>query len=253
MTKRTPSSEMRAVICGESPMLAEFSKVLHDAGFPIECPAIAGTTPDEIPANCTPTKSISVSAMFAVELSLIGMAEKRLRLRELDAVLPPDTPILTNSITVSVAEQASWIIHPGRLLGIAALPSLISAKLIEAAPGISTDRGIVTRAHDIFIAMGKEVSIVQDRVGLVMPRIVCSLINEAFFAMMEGAASPRDIDLAMKLGTNYPRGPVEWGNAIDLRIVVAILEAIRKDTGEERYRIAPLLRQMSQGQKWWNG
>ena len=80
---------------------------------------------------------------------------------------------------------------------------------------------------------------------MVMPRILCSLVNEAFFAVMEGVASANDVDTAMKLGTNYPHGPVEWGNTIGLRNVVAILDALAADTGENRYRVAPLLRQMA--------
>ena len=93
--------------------------------------------------------------------------------------------------------------------------------------------------------MAVELSVVQDRVGMVLPRVLASLVNEAFFAIMEGVAEPRDIDSAMMLGTSYPHGPVEWGQSIGLSNVVAILDALQRDTGEDRYRVAPLLRQMA--------
>ena len=66
-------------------------------------------------------------------------------------------------------------------------------------------------AHD-----GTRGRLVQDRTGMVMPRILCMLINEAAFALMENIASPSDIDTAMKLGTNYPFGPVEWADRKEL-------------------------------------
>jgi 3-hydroxybutyryl-CoA dehydrogenase len=70
------------------------------------------------------------------------------------------------------------------------------------------------------------------------------LINEAAFALGEGVASAQDVDTAMKLGTNYPHGPLEWADQIGLDIVFAALQDIRDALGEERYRPAPLLWQL---------
>jgi 3-hydroxybutyryl-CoA dehydrogenase len=81
---------------------------------------------------------------------------------------------------------------------------------------------------------------------MVMPRILCMLINEAYFAMMEGVADDAAIDTAMKLGTNYPRGPVEWARKIGLVHVVAVLHALQGYFGEDRYRCAPLLTREAQ-------
>jgi 3-hydroxybutyryl-CoA dehydrogenase len=86
---------------------------------------------------------------------------------------------------------------------------------------------------------------------MVMPRILCMLINEASFALMEEVASPADLDTAMKLGTNYPRGPIEWADRIGIRQVVSVLRALHADLGEERYRISPLLQLMARGEPWW--
>ena len=80
------------------------------------------------------------------------------------------------------------------------------------------------------------------RPGLVLGRIVSQLVNEAHFALGAGVADAADIDTAMRLGFNYPRGPFEWCEAIGAPRVLAILDALHAELGEERYRAAPALR-----------
>lgn len=84
--------------------------------------------------------------------------------------------------------------------------------------------------------------VVKDRVGLVAPRVIAMIINEAFYTVQEGTATPEDIDLGMKLGTAYPYGPFEWLEKIGVANVYELLEALYEDTKEERYKIAPLLK-----------
>jgi 3-hydroxybutyryl-CoA dehydrogenase len=84
--------------------------------------------------------------------------------------------------------------------------------------------------------------IVADRVGLATPRIVCMIINEAYYTVQEGTATREDIDLAMKLGTNYPYGPFEWASRIGITNVFELLQAVYDDTKDERYKICPLLK-----------
>ena len=90
--------------------------------------------------------------------------------------------------------------------------------------------------------LSTDFEIVQDRVGMVTPRIICMIINEAFYTVQEGTSSREDIDKGMKLGTNYPYGPFEWMDKIGLNDVYELLEAIYEDTKEERYKICPLLK-----------
>ena len=75
-----------------------------------------------------------------------------------------------------------------------------------------------------------------------LERVVCQLVNEAAFALGRGIGSAGDIDTAMRLGFNWPRGPLEWGDAIGAERVLSVLDRLRSETGEERYRSAPLLR-----------
>ncbi len=176
------------------------------------------------------------------ELTITSPGLKQRNIIRMDKALRPGVPILTTSVTVPVSVQAGWVRHPERLVGISAFPTLIGNALIEVAPGPLTDRKILDTACAILRSIGKETAIVKDRVGMVMPRILCMLINESFFGAMENIAEPASIDTAMKLGTHYPFGPIEWAQRIGIGNVLAVLGALQDEFGEERYRAAPLLR-----------
>ncbi|MEM9298321.1 MAG: 3-hydroxyacyl-CoA dehydrogenase family protein [Bacteroidota bacterium] len=83
---------------------------------------------------------------------------------------------------------------------------------------------------------------VADRVGMVTPRVIAMIINEAFYTLQEGTATKEDIDLGMKLGTNYPYGPFEWMEKIGVQNVYELLESLFEDTKDQRYKISPLLK-----------
>jgi len=84
--------------------------------------------------------------------------------------------------------------------------------------------------------------IVDDRVGMVTSRVICMIINEACYTLMEGTADIDDIDKAMKLGTHYPYGPFEWCDKIGIHNVYDMLNDLYLDTKDERYKICPLLK-----------
>ncbi len=90
--------------------------------------------------------------------------------------------------------------------------------------------------------LGIDYRLVDDRVGMVMPRIICMIINEAFYTLQEGTATEADIDLSMKLGVNYPYGPFEWLEKIGIEHVYRLLQDLYNDTHDERYKICPLLK-----------
>jgi 3-hydroxybutyryl-CoA dehydrogenase len=123
-----------------------------------------------------------------------------------------------------------------------ALPRLEQATLVELARGPATTPQEAQAAEAYFHSMGKHVEWVGDVPGLVLGRIICQIVNEAHFAVGEGVATPEDVDTAMRLGFNYPRGPFEWAQAIGPARVVSVLDALRSELGEERYRAAPSLR-----------
>jgi 3-hydroxybutyryl-CoA dehydrogenase len=126
------------------------------------------------------------------------------------------------------------------LIGMNSLPGFINRPDWEFSLLNPSDKGVV---DDICEHLGVEGAIIADRVGMVTPRILFMIINEASFVLQEGTASIADVDSAMRLGTNYPMGPFEWADKIGIHHVYEVLSSLKDDTGEGRYKIAPLLKQ----------
>ena len=130
----------------------------------------------------------------------------------------------------------------GGAVGYYALPPIADAPVVELTRTSATGDAAADAAEGFFRDLGKHVEWVDDSPGLVLGRIVCQIANEAAFTLQAGVTSPEDIDTAMRLGFNYPRGPVEWAEAIGLGHVLAVLDGLWSERREERYRAAPLLR-----------
>ncbi len=128
-------------------------------------------------------------------------------------------------------------------VGFVAIPDLARATLVEIVRGPRTTDAALSAAGTYFASLGKHVEcVLRPAPGLVLGRIVCQLVNEAHFALQQDVASANDIDTALKLGLNHPRGPFEWCEEIGAETVVATLDALHAELGEERYRVAALLR-----------
>jgi 3-hydroxybutyryl-CoA dehydrogenase len=128
-------------------------------------------------------------------------------------------------------------------VGFVALPHLAAASLVEINTGPTTTYAALAAAGRHFAGLGKHVECLPgDAPGLILGRIICQLVNEACFAVGEGVGSREDLDTALKLGFNHPRGPFEWGRAIGPDRVLVLLDALSAELGQERYRAAPLLR-----------
>lgn len=125
------------------------------------------------------------------------------------------------------------------LAGINGLPGFINRPLAEISLFRGDSLPVVQSAFD---SLGWAFKVVEDRVGMVTPRILFMIINEACYTLQEGTASMEDIDISMKLGTNYPYGPFEWADRIGIGHVYRTLDALYEDTKDERYKICPLLK-----------
>jgi 3-hydroxybutyryl-CoA dehydrogenase len=124
-------------------------------------------------------------------------------------------------------------------IGFNGLPTFLNRPLLEVSLLQKSDEEIVKKAC---ASLNTEYMLVDDRVGMVTPRIICMIINVAYLTIQDGTASRTDIDLAMKLGTNYPYGPFEWCQRIGVKHVYEILDAVYRDTRDERYKISALLK-----------
>lgn len=125
------------------------------------------------------------------------------------------------------------------IFGINALPTFITQKVWEVAPYRKFE---IPQLEKIMHTLQIDFEAVEDRVGLVKPRVLFMIINEACYTLQEGTATIEAIDISMKSGTNYPFGPFEWCDKIGITTVFETLAAIYEDTKDERYKICPLLK-----------
>lgn len=122
--------------------------------------------------------------------------------------------------------------------GMNTLPTFIDRNRMEIS---FLKPGDESHFRTLSAALNWEYFKVEDKVGMVTPRVVAMIINEACFTFEAGIASMEDIDKGMKLGTSYPYGPFEWGDRIGVDNIYQTLVALAKASGNERYRISPFL------------
>lgn len=152
-----------------------------------------------------------------------------------------NSKIFVNTAKISLAELSNLRGHEikASLFGFNGLPTFLNRNVLEVSVLHPYD---VPHLVEITKKLGTEFLQVDDRVGLVTPRVICMIINEAYFTVQEGTATREDIDVAMKLGTNYPYGPFEWCKRIGIKHVYELLEAVYEDTHDDRYKICSLLK-----------
>jgi 3-hydroxybutyryl-CoA dehydrogenase len=146
-------------------------------------------------------------------------------------------PVFVNSVNKMLAET----IRPrgGPVFGFNGWPGCVERALLEVSCFKPEEEPRLRAACEL---LGTDYRLVDDRVGLVTPRVLAMIINEAYFTVQDGTASRADIDRAMQLGTNYPHGPFAWCERIGIAQVYRLLEDLYNDTHDERYRVAPLLK-----------
>jgi 3-hydroxybutyryl-CoA dehydrogenase len=187
---------------------------------------------------------IEGNAPLVIDTSAGDEAMKRGALEKLDSRLAPSAVIITSCLGGSTTLMASWTKRPERVVGFATFYPLAERKIIEIAAGLRTSNRALQQAQDYFTSLGKETVKVKDAAGLTFPRILSLIINEAARSLEEGVAKADEIDIAMRLGVNYPMGPLRWADQIGLDEVLAVLEGLERETGDDRYRPAPLIKKL---------
>jgi 3-hydroxybutyryl-CoA dehydrogenase len=144
------------------------------------------------------------------------------------------------AVKASLSEMASGLPDMEcKVFGMNAFPTFIDRPKLEISMIDRADHMILEATMK---TLGLEYELVDDQVGMITPRVVCMIINEAAFVLGEGTASVEAVDQAMKLGTNYPKGPFEWCDQIGIWNVVEVIEALHKAYGDGKYKLAPALR-----------
>jgi 3-hydroxybutyryl-CoA dehydrogenase len=165
----------------------------------------------------------------------------RQQLAVLEGWLPVDVPILCQCVDVTLTEISSWMRTPQRLVGFDGLTFAGGrAATLVASPTLTLQSRAAV--EDFITSLGYLSVWIDDSPGLILPRIICMLANEAAFALQEGVAGAEQIDQAMQLGASFPRGPFTWAKQIGYAHVLRVLEHLQREFGEDRYRPAYLLR-----------
>jgi len=163
---------------------------------------------------------------------------------ELEKYCSPEAIFITNTSTLSITELASATDRPYRMIGMHFLYPVSKIKLIELVKGLNTSAETFNKAVLLAEKLERTHIEVFESPGYVTTRVMLPLVNEAIEVLMEGVASAEDIDTAMRIGYEFPRGPLAMADAIGLDQVLSWLETLFHDLGDQKYRPCPLLRML---------
>ena len=191
------------------------------------------------------TTSTDMAAGADADL-LIEAAPEAMEIKEglfarASVTLRDDAIIATNTSSLSVTKLAAFVTNPARFVGIHFFNPVPVMALVEVVKGVETGDETLAAARAYAEAVGKTPITVADSPGFVVNRILFPMINEAARAFAEGVASAADIDTGMKLGTNWPMGPLALADLVGLDTTKAVLETFERELGDAKYRPAEIL------------
>ncbi|MCE2773882.1 MAG: 3-hydroxybutyryl-CoA dehydrogenase [Burkholderiaceae bacterium] len=167
---------------------------------------------------------------LVIEAATENHALKIKILQQVEAVLPDSVILASNTSSISITQLAAVTQRPDRFIGMHFFNPVPMMALVEIIRGLQT--------------MGKSPITVKNAPGFVVNRILVPMINEAFFVLAEGLATPDDIDAGMRLGCNHPIGPLALADMIGLDVCLAVMEVYLHEFGDSKYRPCPLLKEM---------
>ena len=182
-------------------------------------------------------------AQLVIEAATENPQVKRTILKQLGALLAPEAIIATNTSSISITELAAVTGRADRFVGMHFFNPVPMMALVEIIRGLQTSDATHDAVKALAVKLGKSPISVKNSAGFVVNRLLVPMINEAFYVLAEGLATPEDIDTGMKLGCNHPIGPLALADMIGLDVCLAIMEVLHHELGESKYRPCPLLRE----------
>ena len=193
------------------------------------------------------TTSTDYAALAGAQLVIEAATEneglKVKILQQLDAMLAPEVIVATNTSSISITKLAAVTQRADRFIGMHFFNPVPMMALVEIIRGLQTSDETHDQVQALARALGKTPITVKNAPGFVVNRILVPMINEAFFVLAEGLATPDDIDAGMKLGCNHPIGPLALADMIGLDVCLAVMEVYLAQFGDSKYRPCPLLKE----------
>jgi 3-hydroxybutyryl-CoA dehydrogenase len=181
---------------------------------------------------------------FLIEAIIEKASVKTEIFAELDRLARPESIFASNTSSIPISTLSRATGRPGQFIGMHFMNPVPLMSLVEIVRSPLTSDATFEQTRLLAQAMGKQTVVSKDFPGFIVNRLLMPMINEAFFALHEGLATPEDIDLAMKLGTNQPMGPLALADFIGLDTCLFILEVLHHEFGDPKFRPSPLLRQL---------
>ena len=184
------------------------------------------------------------AAQLVIEAATENESLKNKILGQLDALLAPETIIATNTSSISITKLAAATRRADRFIGMHFFNPVPMMALVEIIRGLQTSDATHDTVKALAETLGKSPITVKNAPGFVVNRILVPMINEAFFVLAEGLASPEEIDAGMKLGCNHPIGPLALADMIGLDVCLAVMNVYFAEFSDSKYRPCPLLKEM---------
>lgn len=182
------------------------------------------------------------SAHFVIEAATENRDLKFKLFKDLDKLVPAGVVFATNTSSISITEIAKQTSRPELIAGMHFMNPVPIMLLVEGIRGLQTSDACFKSVREVSEAMGKTFIEAKDSPGFAVNRILMPMINEGFHALQQGLASAKDIDQALKLGCNFPMGPLELADFVGIDVCLFVCEILHRDLGDQKYAPAPLMR-----------